>query len=114
MRRYDELEKEYAAKKHGQQELENKGMKVNTLAAELAGLRAGLRAKEALIAAFKRDLSGLVLLRSGKDVEDAVKAAYQKYVKEERPRNPKVGHLPRRGKQTQMRRRWGGRKEGSS
>ena len=84
---YDELEQEYASKKQKQQELASKAMKLNTLNGELATLRSTLKAREAYIASFKRDLSALVTLQVAKDVEDAVKDAYQKYVKGERPRN---------------------------
>ena len=84
---YDELEQEYASKKQKQQDLASQAMKVNTLNGELATLRSTLKTREAYIASFKRDLSALVTLKVAKDVEDAVKDAYQKYVKGERPRN---------------------------
>jgi WD40 repeat protein len=85
---YEELEREYSLKKLTDQQLDAKAMKINTLASELGVLRGALREKEAYINAFKRDLCGLVSLGSSpKDVEDGVRDAYYRYVKEERPRN---------------------------
>ena len=81
---YDELEKEYGLKKQTDQTIDSKEMKIHTLAQELTGLRSSLREKESYIASFKRDLSSLVGLIVPKDIEDAVKEAYQKYVKEEK------------------------------
>jgi len=87
---YEELEKEYSLKKLTDQQLDAKAMKINTLASELGVLRGELRTKESYINAFKRDLCGLVSLTNSsqpKDVEDGVRDAYYRYVKEERPRN---------------------------
>jgi hypothetical protein len=45
-----------------------------------------LREKENFIDGIKRDLSALVSLNNPKEIENAVKEAYQKFVKDERPR----------------------------
>jgi len=87
---YDELETEFAAKKANDTLMEHKQMKVTTLTAELKVLRQTLREKETYIGSFKKTLSGLVSLTTAKDVEDAVKEAYQRFVKEEQPRKNTV------------------------
>lgn len=83
---YEELEREYQSKQVTSQHVNAKDMKIRTLAAELSVLRSGLREKESYITSFKRDLSSLVNLTVPKDIEDAVKDAYHRYVKDEPPR----------------------------
>jgi len=46
-----------------------------------------LREREAYIASFKRELSTLVCVSAPKDLEDAIKSSYHRFVKEEPPRN---------------------------
>jgi prophage DNA circulation protein len=86
---YDELEKEYQSKQLATQDMDSKAMKINTLSTELLTLQSKLREKENFINGIKRDLSALVSLSNPKEVEDAVKDAYQKFVKDERPRKAK-------------------------
>ena len=78
------LNREFQAKKVTDQTVGTKEMKIHTLGAELAALRTSLREKESYIASFKRDLSTLIGVKGAKEMEDAVKDAYHKYVKEER------------------------------
>ena len=84
---YDELEAEYYEKKRQGQQLDSKEMKIHTLGQEAAALRGLLREREAYIASFKRELSTLVGFTTPKDLEDAIKDAYHKFVKDEAPRH---------------------------
>ena len=84
---YDELESEYYEKKRQGQQLDSKELKIHTLGQEVTALRGLLREREAYIASFKRELSTLVGFTTPKDLEDAIKDAYHRFVKEEAPRN---------------------------
>ena len=84
---YDELEAEYYEKKRQGQQLDSKEMKIHTLSQEAGALRGLLREREAYIASFKRELSTLVGFTTPKDLEDAIKDAYHKFVKDEAPRH---------------------------
>lgn len=84
---YDELETEYYEKKRQGQQLDSKEMKIHTLGQEATALRGLLREREAYIASFKRELSTLVGFTTPKDLEDAIKDAYHKFVKDEAPRH---------------------------
>ena len=88
---YDELETEYYEKKKQGQQLDSKEMKVQTLTQEAGSVRGLLREREAYVASFKRELSTLVELSTPKDLEEGVKRAYHKYVKDEAPRH-KIKH----------------------
>jgi len=80
---YDELEADYYERKKRKQQLNSKDSKVISLGQETATLRGLLRERDAYIASFKRMLSTLVEVTTPKDLEDAVKNAYCKYIRDE-------------------------------
>jgi len=91
---YDELEADYYERKRRKQQLNSKDSKVISLGQETATLRGLLRERDAYIASFKRMLSTLVEVTTPKDLEDAVKNAYCKYIRDEGSQHRSKGVKP--------------------
>jgi len=83
---YDELECEYYKMKGQEKQLDSKELKMLTLSRESTTLRGLLRERDTYIASFKRELATLVSLTTPKELEDAIKAIYHRFVREEAPR----------------------------
>jgi len=81
---YEELVAEFEAKKVAVGQMELKDNKLQFAQAESNRLHADQRAKELYISGFKRELGNIVTATMvGKDLEDAVRNLYKKYVKGE-------------------------------
>ncbi|CAM9256888.1 unnamed protein product [Chrysoparadoxa australica] len=80
---YDELVKEFTEKKEVARVLEQKEQKNQSLSIEVNSLRALVRSKEQYIFGFKRDLSSMVHIGLPKELEQAVKNLYKRFVQGE-------------------------------
>lgn len=81
---YEEWVDEFALKKSNAEAMQLQQQKAGWLSQDLAKLRAAGREKDASLAAFKRELGNIVsAMLVGKELEEAVRALYKKFVRGE-------------------------------
>lgn len=82
---YQELATEFESKKSVSSVLEIKSQKISLLSSKILGLKAELSTREQYMISFKRELSNIAIsMTGGKELEDAVRSLYKKYVREEK------------------------------
>lgn len=82
---YQELVTEFESKKSVSSVLEIKSQKITLLSSKISKLKAEISSKEEYMISFKRELSNIaVSMTGGKELEDAVRSLYKKYVREEK------------------------------
>ena len=82
---YKELVGEFESKKSTNSALEIKSQKISLLSSKISKLKAEISSKEQYMISFKRELSNIAIsMTGGKELEDAVRSLYKKYVREEK------------------------------
>lgn len=82
---YQELVTEFESKKSASSVLEVKSQKISLLSSKISRLKAEISTKEQYMISFKRELSNIAIsMTGGKELEDAVRSLYKKYVREEK------------------------------
>ena len=82
---YQELVTEFESKKSVSCVLELKSQKISLLSSKISKLKAEISSKEQYMISFKRELSNIAIsMTGGKELEDAVRSLYKKYVREEK------------------------------
>ena len=82
---YKELVGEFELKKSTSSVLEIKSQKISLLSSKISKLKAEISCNEQHMISFKRELSNIAIsMTGGKELEDAVRSLYKKYVREEK------------------------------
>lgn len=82
---YKELVGEFESKKSTSSVLEIKSQKLSALSSKICKLKAEKSCNEQHMISFKRELSNIAIsMTGGKELEDAVRSLYKKYVREEK------------------------------